>query len=287
MIYVILALLAPFCFAIDNAEKFIELDKIDSLTISGGYYVSISEGKPGIRLAGDQDAIDGLNIETNSHGVTLSNGPKKESSSFFSWFNQKNYNSDHYTLSIQITLPRLDSIHLHGTASATLKDDLGIEKIELTGASKLDINYPISSRELDIELRGASFFSAKSIKTNQLMLQQSGSTRSVFSDLKIRGYAVCNISGSSATEAILINANQLKVEGSGSSFYNLNTVKGDELTIELYGVSSATIKSLKADTAHSFLHGSSSVKVKYAELKHHYEHNTGVAKIQYDELIEK
>lgn len=287
MMYLLFALLAPFCVALDKShetKEFIELDRVDSLTVSGGYYITLSQGKPGITLTGDKDAINSLKIDSSSHEVRLSTKTKKKS---FLGFGGKNYSSDYYNLGIHITLPRLDSIHLYGTASATLKEDLSIEKIELSGASKLDIRTPVTPRNLDIEIRGAAFLSAKSIKTNQLMIQQFGSSRAVFSDIKAREYAISNISGRSAMEAIMINANQLKLEGSGSSLYNLNTIKTDELTVELYGVTAANVHSIKADTVYTFLHGSSSLTARNSELKSHYEHNTGIAVTQYGKLIEK
>lgn len=289
MIYSLLLLLTPFCIANHDkdphvSEHFIELDRVESLVISGGYYVTIAHGDPGIKISGSPKAMDMLNIDQKAQQVALSYHPQEDNGWFSRFFKNKNYNTDHYKLKIEITLPNLDVIALHGTSHASIKDDIGIEKIELSGASQLDFLSPIRPRTLDIELRGASFLATKGIKANQILLQQSGTSRSVFSELKIREYGIFNVSGKASVQSTFIHANQLKLEGSGTSLYSVNTLKGRDITLELYGVSSATIKSLKAHSVTTFLHGSSHAHVRSAEIKKHHEHNTGMASIQYDEL---
>jgi|GEM_PF-4827831 hypothetical protein len=283
MIYLALLFLSPFCFSASGhtVTRHIELDRVEKLSISGGFHIKLSRGDPGITITGDKNIIDALEIKNEYTTLSLSASEKK---TLWSWFGVQHQNSENYDIDIQVSLPHLDSLYLHGSSSAVIKEDLGIEKIELTGASTLDIRAPISPRELDVEIRGNSLFSSKSIKTNQLHLQQSGSGRSVFSNLNIREFAIFNITGRSSVNLINIHTNQLKLEGSGTSLFSLNTAKLNELTLELYGISATSIKSLKADAIYAFLHGSSSLNIKTGEAKTRHEHLTGFAKSNYGSL---
>lgn len=287
MIYIALLLLSPFCFADhhDFATKHIKLGKVDNLTISGAYYVTIEQGKPNIAITGEEDTIQSVNVHMSSQDVMISPIVKKKRGWLSRLFGGKYYHSNQYTIGIHITVPDLDSLHLHGASSATVKSDINLEKIEITGASSLDIRAPISSRELDIELRGSSLLSAKSVKTNVLHIVQSGSTRTVFTDLSIRQYAMADISGAAAFESMSINSNQIKLEASGNSTYAVNTLKAKELTVELYGVSSASVESIDANTVHSFLHGSSRFKAKSGEIGRLNKHHTGVSKAKLNNVV--
>lgn len=283
MIYTLLtlSLLSPSLASDASTKEHSIIEKVDKLTISGGYHVVLSEGKPGITLIGHSDILKTIDIQQHQGCLNISPKTIKPQGWFSAIFGKKHYNTN-YGTSIHITLDRLDSLYLNGATTTVIKQDIDIEKISLSGASKLTIKAPISPRQLDISLRGHSFLNAKSIKTNQLQADLTGSAQAVFSDLHIHNYGVIDISGTSALSAIMVDTKQLALEASGRSMYNFNTIHASEVFIDLYGIAQTSINMIKSNVLNTSLRGSSQLKVKQSSIKDYHENTSGMASSQFD-----
>lgn len=275
-----LLLLLPLHAEVD--EK-IQLKKIERVNVSSGYHVVFSKGSGNLSLSGSEEQIETLKIE-KEHGVLNISAQEQKEGWFSSWFGKKSLPKKDYNLAIHISLDHLDSLYLYGNSSAVIKDDLKLEKIELSGNSTLDIRSPLHPRMLDIQLRGSSLLATKSISTGDFNFEIGGSSRALLSDLHAHRYGSFNIHGGSSLEATMIQGPQLVLEGSGRSSYRINTIQTNDLFLQLHGANDTNVKKINTKKLLISANGSSSLKIRSGQAYEKHVNKTGIASIYIDNV---
>lgn len=224
----------------EPVSKTIDISSPRHITISGGYKVKISKGDPKITVSGLQETIDDLIVKQTSGTLMLS--PKKLEKGWFTrLFDWRETDSEQYSIAINVFVPNLNELTLFGNTSSVVTDDLHLQKIELSGATQLDIRNKQSSRQLNIDLRGTSTLSALELNMTNLEI---------------------NLFGSSDFEALNITAkNELRLHTHASSKYLLGSLKSENINIDNNSASSGKIGSISSDNTAIRLFGASTVGI--------------------------
>jgi hypothetical protein len=168
---------------------------VHAIELDGHYKANISIGdKPEIRIKADDNVIPLVRTETEDGRLTVSTSEKVK--------------SEHDGPELDITVPRLDFLHLE-TAKATIAGLAGDRfKLEIDGAS--DVSAAGKVDRVEIEVDGAAKLRLKALEAADMVLRMEGAsdaqvtaTRSL--DVHIDGASTVTYAGSPATVKQEIN----------------------------------------------------------------------------------
>lgn len=160
-----------------------KLGHFDKVSVSSALEVQLTQGtKQEIRLAGNPDLLDGLELETR--GSTLYLRMRKDTR-----------RTRHGTIRVNITMPSLVALSVAGASEVELKGFVGQEKLSIDVSDASDLSGHIEGTQLDIQLSGASSLKLEG-NASACGLDASGASNARLKALRCGDWAV-QLSGAS------------------------------------------------------------------------------------------
>ncbi|UTC24367.1 DUF2807 domain-containing protein [Candidatus Comchoanobacter bicostacola] len=232
-------------------------DSFQSISVDGDITLDISNGPQSVVSYSADNTPPNLVIEISED--TLYIAPKSENKNWFSIFNWRS-TDDRKNKKIKITLPRLDSLRMHGVSYANIESPMSIKKISLSGASQINMDTLFSKSSLEIKLRTYTKFNAQKIEGAHISLSQSGTSTFNVSSLTADSF-ISKAHGQCVQHISKLDSNLYEIALTEQTRSDIDNSKNKVVNAKLHGTALFNIGSLKTNQLNATMSGSSSLEI--------------------------
>ena len=237
-----------------------EIQQLYELQVSGGYHVNIEKGNAWkLSITGTQEAIDKIVVSQATDTLSLS--PINEQSSFMGkLFNFRDEDSQQYQVAINLTVPALASIRLHGSSSADLGAGINIIDIVLSGDSELSVQDQTSPR-MKASLHGTASLKATTLQANTIELALHGSTTASILATKAQQRIMLDQAGNSKLNIGQLRTRELAITASGHSTTGIGHAETSNAYVDNHGGTVTLFNHIESRTLAAKLSGAASLTI--------------------------
>lgn len=215
-----------------TATKSYDIKNFSSVEVRGPFQLELKQGKKyAVSVTTDDNLFDHLQVEKQDNKLIIG----------FKGNNLRIQLNRDQPLKAEVTLPRLEGLHLHGAARASAQDFSSSAPLDLHlhGASQL--KGSIKSGDVTIDAHGASKLTLAGAGKNAV-IKTNGASRALMEKFAISGDKVRIEADGGSKVSLSGSAEDGTIKSSGASHLDLHALKLANANVAIRGASHASIR---------------------------------------------
>ncbi|MCT4643877.1 MAG: DUF2807 domain-containing protein [Carboxylicivirga sp.] len=189
----------------DSISKEYNINNINQIDIYSKAIVFLSKGETNLRIEGQSNVLEALNINDSDNTLTIGKG---------------NCFKDIATIKIYLSTPLLNSIDLEGNIQLYSQDEFASDHFSISGSGIIKMDLTVTTNNLITDFSGElDVFIRGSVNEHELDINGKGT---------IRGFQLLtsntsiDLSGQAIIETNVVNHLNVLIEGNGEVHYKGN-----------------------------------------------------------------